>query len=99
MIDLSVVLTNTAAELEHLAMKASEIDEAVGDMLVSGGQGMAGLPMVLLQDVDLLRQTVDCLQILMNNIARQGACACGVSSSAVAEGIYLEAVRKRCLGR
>lgn len=96
-ITLSAVLANVAAELEQLALKASEIDDAVGDVLASRSDEGGGIPVVLLQDVDLLRQTLDCLQILVSNISQQQDCEGSVCSSVVAEGVYLGAVRQRCL--
>ncbi len=90
------VLANAARELETLATKASGIDEAVGDMLVHAG-GETRLPVALLQDVDVLRQSLDCMQILIGNLANHGSCDCGIPNSDAARGVYLAAIKKRCL--
>lgn len=94
---LGQVLANTARELEVLASRAGGIDEAVGDMLASG-EG-ARPPVALLQDVDMLRQAVDCVQILISNLARQELGPCEVCPVQAGEGIYLETIRSGCLGR
>ena len=97
-IALGDILANTARELEALASKTSAIDEMVGDMLVTGSGATSPPPVALLQDVDLLRQSVDCLHILLHNLSQGQACACVVSRDAAANGVYLERVRKACLG-
>ncbi|KZY38701.1 hypothetical protein A3731_39885 [Roseovarius sp. HI0049] len=93
-IPLASVLSNTAQLLEVLSAKAAEIDEAVGDWLVSGDGTRP--PLALLQDVDLMRQSVDCLRILTANLARQDLDDCIVSVPEAVEGIYLESIRSGC---
>lgn len=93
-IPLASVLSNTAQLLEVLSDKATEIDEAVGDWLVSGDGTRP--PLALLQDVDLLRQSVDCLRILTANLARQGLADCTISVPEAVDGIYLESIRSGC---
>lgn len=93
-IPLTAMLLNTAQLLEVLSAKAAEIDEAVGDWLVSGDGSRP--PLVLLQDVDLLRQSVDCLRILAGNLARQDLEDCVVSVAEAIDGIYLESIRSGC---
>lgn len=93
-IPLAAMLSNTAQLLDVLSAKAAEIDEAVGDWLVSGDG--ARPPLVLLQDVDLLRQSVDCLRILAGNLARQDLNDCVISVADVVDGIYLESIRSGC---
>ena len=93
-ISLAAVLSNTAKLLEVLSAKAAEIDEAVGDWLVSGDGTRP--PLVLLQDVDLLRQSVDCLRILTGNLARQDLKDCVISVADAVDGIYLESIRSGC---
>ena len=94
---LGHVLANAAREMEAMAAKASMIDEAVGDLLVDYNGGR--LPVALLQDVDLLRQSVDCIQILIGNLSRQELGDCLVCPELAGEGVYLEAIRKGCLDR
>lgn len=93
-IQLSAVLSNTAQLLDVLSSKAVEIDEAVGDWLVSGDG--ARPPLVLLQDVDLLRQSVDCLRILASNLARQNLDEFSIPVADIVDGIYLESIRSGC---
>ena len=94
-VSLKLVLANTAQELERLAAKASGIDEVVGDMLVAGKGARPSV--ALLQDVDLLRQSVDCMQILIENLAREQICDCQVPADGAMQGIYLESIRKACV--
>ncbi|MEQ8877238.1 MAG: hypothetical protein RIC49_12585 [Phycisphaerales bacterium] len=93
-IPLASVLSNTAQLLEVLAEKAAEIDEAVGDWLVSCDGTRP--PLALLQDVDLMRQSVDCLRILTSNLARQDLENCVISAPEAVDGIYLESIRSGC---
>ncbi|WP_422027195.1 hypothetical protein [Roseovarius sp.] len=93
-IPLASVLSNTAQLLEVLSDKAAEIDEAVGDWLVSGDGTRP--PLALLQDVDLMRQSVDCLRILTANLARQDLEDCNISVVEAVDGIYLESIRSGC---
>ena len=51
----------------------------------------------LLQEVDRMRQALDCLHILMANLARASGEAGDVPFATLAEGVYLEAIRRRCL--
>lgn len=91
---LAKVLANTAQLLESLSAKATEIDEAVGDWLVSGDG--ARPPLALLQDVDMMRQSVDCLRILTANLSRQDLDGCVISVPDTVNGVYLESIRSGC---
>lgn len=96
-IDLTRVLANAARELEAMHARADRLDEAVGDLLVTAGGAGAKPDAALLQDMDLLRQSLDCMHVLMRNLAREAAGASMVSRNSLADGVYLEAFRKECL--
>lgn len=97
-IGLQVALENVSHELGILARKALAIDEAMGDA-ISGEDALEALPLELTQDVDLMRQSADCLHILLDNLATiTGASPqppAQVSVSAVTRGVYLSAIRER----
>jgi len=94
-VQLGRVLANAAREVEVMAVKASKIDEAIGDMLVNCSA--FGPQITLLQEVDMLRQSVDCIQILIDNLSRQELGDCQICPEQVGEGVYLEAIRRGCL--
>jgi len=96
-IALETVLANIAGELERLTARAQRLDEAVGEMLVAGS-GPAPRA-ALLQDMDLLRQSLDCMQVLMHNLSRETDGGAAVSAAGAARGVYLAALRRACLHR
>jgi hypothetical protein len=97
-VPLKDVLINLSREMETVARKAGAIDEAVGDMIVDGSEAMEAIPVALLQDVDLLRQTADCLHILIDNLAHAQSCDCTVPRAAAGRGVYLDRLQRDCLG-
>lgn len=92
---LDTILANVADELRAMAVAARSIDEAAGDMVARGPADAA--PAAVLQEVDRVRQSLDCLHILMENLARAGCGRGAVAVADAADGVYLEAIRKRCL--
>ena len=98
-VPLKDILANLAREMEIVARKAGAIDEAVGDMIVDGPDAMEAIPVALLQDVDLLRQTADCLYILIDNLGHAQTCDCTVAREVAGHGVYLDRLRRDCLGQ
>ena len=95
-VPLNTVLANTGGELERLAAVAANIDDHIGDMLVHP-ELAAKLSKEFMQDVDRLRQAVDCVHRLILNIADSGCADATVSVRNASEGVYLESVRNACL--
>ncbi len=95
-VPLNRVLANTGGELERLAAVAANIDDHIGDMLLHP-ELAAKLSKDLMQDVDRLRQAVDCVHRLIVNIAECGSAEATVSVRIAGEGVYLESVRNACL--
>jgi hypothetical protein len=95
---LSSVLENVARELEILARKAHQIDEAMGDAICAG-DSVDSLPLALTQDVDLMRQSADCLHILLSNLARIttqiDTLATDLDTTSMTQGVYLSGMRSR----
>ncbi len=98
---LHEALENVAREVDILARKAHQIDEAMGDAICAGDTADA-LPLALTQDVDLMRQSADCLHILLNNLAEIAAgsndARVQVEAEDVTQGVYLTAIRTRVGG-
>ena len=98
---LAKVLANTAREMQALAASAGAIDAAMGDLIAAAATPSAGAARpcpVVLQDVDRLRQTAECLYILLANLARHQVGGGHVSARLAGERVYLEGVRRGCLG-
>lgn len=95
-IPLDVTLNNIATELARLSAIASQFDEVMGDAVMKLGPS-GHEHMNALQDVDLLRQSLDCLVVLMKNIAEQQDVSSGVLPENVGEGVYLRDLREACL--
>ena len=95
-VPLNTVLANTGGELERLAAVAANIDDHIGDLLLHP-ELAAKLSKELMQDVDRLRQAVDCVHRLIVNIADSGSADATVSVRSAGEGVYLESVRNACL--
>ncbi len=95
-IPLDVALTNIAAELTRLSGIASHADEIMGDVIVRLGPNDQE-HLHALQDVDLLRQSLDCLVVLMKNISEQEEVSNAILPDDVGEGVYLRDLREACL--
>ncbi|WP_428925840.1 hypothetical protein [Marinibacterium sp. SX1] len=95
-IPLDVALRNISNELARLSAIAANVDEAMGDVIVKIGDGDTE-HQAALQDVDLLRQSLDCLVVLMGNLADQQDVSTGVLPAHVGEGVYLRDLRDACL--
>lgn len=99
-IALQSALENASQELERLAQKALAIDEAMGDAIAEA-DALEALPLELTQDVDLMRQSADCLHVLLSNLAALTAASSRspeqveVEVEAVTQGVYLSAIRNR----
>ena len=97
-ISLNAALENMSFELDRLAQKTLALDEALGEAI--GSPDAAGaLPLDLLQEEDLVRQSADCLRILVNNLAEATRSSPKppetVSAQVVTKGVYLSAIRDR----
>ena len=97
-ISLNAALENMSFELDRLAQKTLALDEALGEAI--GSPDAAGaLPLDLLQDVDLVRQSADCLRIVMGNLVKMSGTAPQppdfLETRAVIDGVYLPALRDR----
>ena len=101
-IALHLALENVAFEVDILARKALAIDEAMGEA-ISATDTLDMLPLELTQDVDLMRQSTDCVHILLRNLAtiteEAGTPPDFVEAEAVTKGVYLSAIRDRVTAR
>ena len=95
-IPLSEIISNTGNELGRLTSVATRIDDHIGDLFLHP-ELAAKLSTELMQDVDCLRQAIDCLHRLMKNIAKSGHADGLVSLDRASDGVYLESVRTACL--
>lgn len=95
-IPLDVALTNISSELARLSGIAAHVDETMGDVIVRLGPDDQE-HLHALQDVDLLRQSLDCLVVLMKNISEQEEISNGILTEDVGEGVYLRDLREACL--
>jgi len=95
-IDLDTLLANATGELGRLAGLAGALDETLGDWLLTHSGGTRP-PIDLLQNADLLRQSVECLERLFRNLTEQGITSSCVPSAALIEGVFLESIRVACL--
>lgn len=96
MISLISILENAGNELGRLTSMAEAIDDHVGDLL-SDPNFSGGVSFTLLQDVDRLRQSIDCMRNLVFNIAGSGFTDKEVSVAAMSKNIYLQSMRSSCL--
>lgn len=86
---LKSALINAAREIERMADLARNIDEAVGSVSVSGGE--FPLPQAItLQQVDLLRQSLECMTQFIGQIADQADDAHLVCVETAVQGIPLK---------
>ena len=99
-IALHCVLENMAREVDILAQKAFAIDEAIGDAICTA-DALEALPLELTQDVDLMRQSAECVTILLKNLATMTVDgpypADRLDAAALTEGVYLSAIRDRVI--
>ncbi|MAC76896.1 MAG: hypothetical protein CML66_02400 [Rhodobacteraceae bacterium] len=95
-IPFDATLRNIANELARLSAIAANVDEVMGDVIVKMGANDQE-HVTALQDVDLLRQSLDCLVVLMGNLAEQQDVSLGVHTHEVGEGVYLRDLRDACL--
>jgi len=65
----ATVLASTARELETLAALATDIDRAIGQLTVT--LTIDGRTNATLQKVDLLRQSLECIALYVNNLVGQ----------------------------
>jgi len=90
------ILGNIAKELSTLADVADNIDricaEIVPDSCVLLESQSHGL-----QSVDLLRQTLECLSFLVDNLADQNSLANEVPIASLTKNIYLGRIREICV--
>lgn len=95
-IPLDVTLRNISNELARLSAIAANVDDVLGSA-IGNSVGASNDHSTALQDVDLLRQSLDCLVVLVGNIANQDDIGAGVISREVGEGVYLRDLRDACL--
>lgn len=97
-LEMHRVLENVAHEVSILANKAHAIDEAMGDAICAV-DALEALPLELTQDVDLMRQSADCVNILLCNLAKITADAPQppeyLDAEALTKGVYLSSIRNR----
>jgi len=96
-IPLDKVLANTAVEIERMAEKAAELDGLVAEMVLQSGP-LTREGAEALQDVDRLRQSLECMVFLVRNLAAGAGGSCEVEAEAAAEGIYLRDFKETCMG-
>ncbi|MGR3802775.1 hypothetical protein [Marinibacterium profundimaris] len=95
-IPLDVTLRNISNELARLSAIAANVDEVMGDLVTK-------LPpddmshQAAMQDVDLLRQSLDCLMVLLSNVAEQQDVSSGVLAPDAGQGVYLRDLRDAVL--
>lgn len=95
-IPMRTVLHNTSTEVERLARIATVLDEVVGDLIAETDPAQRDR-LALLQDVDLLRQSLDCLGVLMRNLADCPDQTGTVLPEKAGTGVYLHDLRMACL--
>lgn len=95
-IPMQTVLQNTATEVERLTRIATVLDEVVGDLIAEAEPAQRDR-FAVLQDVDLLRQSLDCLAVLMRNLARCPDQTGTVLPEKAGSGVYLHDLRMACL--
>lgn len=99
-ISFNAALENVSQELDALTQKAVALDEAIG-AAIAAPDASSAFPVTLMQDVDLVRQSADCLRIVMRNlveITETGPQPPDVlQAAAVIDGVYLAALRDRVL--
>lgn len=94
-IGLGDLIEDIAEEIGALARIAEDLDDALGGCLESGsGKPHPGAG--LLQDVDLLRQSTQCFERLLKNLAKEDLNSGRVVSARITEGVFIERVRKIC---
>ncbi|MEZ5716145.1 MAG: hypothetical protein R3D85_13875 [Paracoccaceae bacterium] len=95
-IAIAAVLANATEELGQLARLAGRLDEALGDWILSN-PGAPRPPLDLLQNADLLRQSIECFERLFRNLTAEDLSTSDISSSALVRGVFLESIRVSCL--
>ena len=88
----STALQNLTSELKRISEMANEVDNAVGEMIELGTN--SPVPVALLQKVDLLRQSTNCLERFATNFATQSMCDHKLGVEVLADGIYLDDMRR-----
>jgi len=83
----ATVLASTARELETLAGLAADIDHAIGQLSVPATIG--GRATESLQRIDLLRQSLECIALYVNNLARQLKETNHINPASAAESLAL----------
>ena len=94
-IPLPRLIRNTAQAMRRLSLTADAMDEALGAWLEEDGSAQP--PASLLQDVDRVRQSIDCFSILLTNLSGQQLSKQAIPGAEVTEGIYLRDIRTACL--
>lgn len=95
-IPLDITLRNISNELARLSAIAANVDDVMGDVITKIGPNDAAHQSTL-QDVDLLRQSLECLVVLLGNLADQQDVSMGVHAGNAGEGVYLRDLRDACL--
>lgn len=99
---LQAALENVAVELDIIARKSFEIDEAMGKA-IDGAGTVDEIPLEVTQNVDLVRQSADCMHIVMNNISALTGDTSElpeqVEKEDVIRGVYLGSIRDRMLSK
>lgn len=82
------VLTNMATECDKLARLAGEIDAALGHLALSE-RGLDRSTCATLQQIDLLRQSLECISTYIEKLAEQFDADLQVNPAAAAKGLFL----------
>ncbi len=94
-VSLAKLISNTAEEMQRLSRTADALDETLGIWLEERGDTPP--PVSLLQDVDLLRQSLACLSVFLVNLSRHPLPNHQLSGSDVTAGVFLGQIREACL--
>lgn len=85
------VVENSGAELAKLARLAGALDERFGDWLSENSDVKP--PMQILQDVDLVRQKIECFARFFENLSAKVDGLETVTKKDISDGIFLGALK------
>lgn len=88
---------NTAQALAAAEARATALEGALS-MQIAADPGLGGQFARALQGVDLLRQEIACLKIVMGNLAVADAVTQDIGLAQALSGVFLETVRRTCRG-
>ena len=92
---LSVILNNTHKQMIEISCLASSVDEILGELSCNFVHDQRSREMM--QNVDLLRQSVICIEKLVGNLSNLEIASISVRKQSVGEGIFLGKLRSSIL--